>query len=81
MSMHKIPLTEIERSGLEAHKLTIGSPSQNSDCFRLGVAWCDKSNLQRAQYKALLQRCRDVIGEAGYEDHARELIREIDKAI
>lgn len=37
MSMHKIPLNEIERSGLEKYKLTIGKPSQSSDFFRCGV--------------------------------------------
>lgn len=39
MSMHKKELTEVEKSGLIAHGLTVGTPSQNSDCFRLGVAW------------------------------------------
>ena len=39
MSMHKKPLTELERSGLVGHGLAVGTPSQNSDCFRLGVAW------------------------------------------
>jgi hypothetical protein len=37
MSMHKIPLTELERSGLQHHGLNIGTPSQLSDVFRLGV--------------------------------------------
>ena len=39
MSMHKIPLTELERDGLKAHGLDIGTPSQLSDCFRHGVKW------------------------------------------
>jgi hypothetical protein len=39
MSMHKQPPTEIEKSGLIRHGLTVDQPSQNSDCFRLGVAW------------------------------------------
>lgn len=39
MSMHKTPLTEIERAGLQAHGLDIGTPSQLSDVFRQGVAW------------------------------------------
>ncbi|MGE6778312.1 hypothetical protein ACQKFL_11795 [Vreelandella titanicae] len=39
MSMHNKPLTDLERSGLEAHGLPIGKPSQLSDCFRSGVAW------------------------------------------
>lgn len=37
MSMHKIALTPLERAGLEVHHLPIGTPSQSSDCFRLGV--------------------------------------------
>ena len=37
MSMHKIPLTELERSGLKSHGLDIGTPSQLSDVFRHGV--------------------------------------------
>lgn len=39
MSMHKIPLTELERAGLTAHGLDIGKPSQLSDVFRHGVKW------------------------------------------
>jgi hypothetical protein len=37
MSMHKIPLTEVERAGLLKHGLDIGTPSQLSDAFRQGV--------------------------------------------
>lgn len=41
MSMHRIPLTDIEREGLKAHGLgrDIGKPSQLADCFRQGVKW------------------------------------------
>lgn len=39
MSMHKIPLTEIEKMGLEKHGLDIGTPSQLSDVFRQGIQW------------------------------------------
>lgn len=39
MSMHKIPLTDIEREGLKTHGLPIGTPSQLSDVFRHGVKW------------------------------------------
>lgn len=39
MSMHKIPLTPLEREGLERHHLPIGTPSQLSDCFRAGMDW------------------------------------------
>ena len=41
MSMHNIPLTDIEREGLKAHGLgrSIDKPSQLADCFRQGVKW------------------------------------------
>lgn len=39
MSMHKRPLSLLEREGLEAHKLPIGEPSQLSDSFRSGIEW------------------------------------------
>lgn len=42
MSMHKVPLTELEREGLILHHLPVGSPSQLSDAFRLGMSWCAK---------------------------------------
>lgn len=42
MSMHRNPLTEFERAGLEAHKLPIGEPSQCADAFRSGVAWAQQ---------------------------------------
>lgn len=54
MSMHKKPLTEVERSGLEAHGLPIGAPSQCSDSFRNGVAWVQ-------QRIAELERERDAL--------------------
>lgn len=43
MSMHNIPLTDIEKSGLEAFKLPVGKPSQLSDSFRQGVIWALKN--------------------------------------
>lgn len=42
MSMHKIQLTNTEETGLRVHGLDIGTPSQLSDVFRLGVAWGQK---------------------------------------
>lgn len=39
MSMHSKPLTPLEREGLEAHGLDIGTPSQLSDVFRQGLAF------------------------------------------
>lgn len=43
MSMHKKPLTLLERAGLEAHGLDIGTPSQLSDAFRQGIAYALES--------------------------------------
>ena len=37
MSLHKVELTALERTGLEVHRLPIGTPSQLSDCFRHGI--------------------------------------------
>ena len=45
--MHKKPLTELERQGLRLHGLDIGTPSQLSDCFRLGVAWASEQLEQK----------------------------------
>ena len=39
MSMHRIPLTELERTGLINHGLAVGKPSQLSDVFRHGMKW------------------------------------------
>ena len=39
MSMHRIPLTELERAGLINYGLAVGKPSQLSDAFRHGVKW------------------------------------------
>lgn len=39
MSMHKNPLTYMEKRGLHAHGLPTDKPSQLSDAFRAGVAW------------------------------------------
>lgn len=39
MSMHSIPLTQLELDGLTAHGLDVGAPSQLSDAFLQGVAY------------------------------------------
>lgn len=39
MSMHRIPLTELERAGLINYGLAVGKPSQLSDVFRHGMKW------------------------------------------
>lgn len=50
MSSHKIPLTDLERSGLIAHgfESSIGRPSQVVDIFRQGIAWALMSEDDRA---------------------------------
>lgn len=45
MSMHRIPLTELERAGLVAHGLAVGKPSQLSDVFRHGVKWAQDNSV------------------------------------
>lgn len=51
MSMHKIPLTELEREGLELHHLAIGTPSQLSDCFRIGMNWYKEQAAKELEYE------------------------------
>lgn len=41
MSMHKIPLTILEEEGLRKYGLRIGTASQLSDAFRLGMKWSE----------------------------------------
>lgn len=43
MSDHKKPLTALEESGLIAHRLPIGKPSQLADAFRHGIAWAERA--------------------------------------
>lgn len=62
MSLHKVPLSDLERSGLVSHGLSVGEPSMTSDAFRLGIAWalgalaCEKlpvgHTIPAAQYLA-----------------------------
>lgn len=56
MSTHKQPLTIIERKGLTRHGLAVDTPSQNSDCFRLGMAW--QANIE-AQEREIDEHARD----------------------
>ena len=53
MSMHKIPLTELEEAGLLAHGLMKNGeslkPSQLADAFRHGIAWALKSTINSKQ--------------------------------
>lgn len=55
MSMHKIPLSDIERKGLEAHGLAIGTPSQLADVFRQGVAWANAQKMVLPQRKPVIE--------------------------
>lgn len=61
MSMHNKPLTDLERSGLEAHGLPIGKPSQLSDCFRSGVSWAQQRIVELEEQEAALARERDAL--------------------
>lgn len=56
MSMHKTPLTDVEREGLEKHGLgqNIGKPSQLADAFRQGVKWG-----QEQEREACAKTCED----------------------
>jgi len=54
MSQHKIPLTPIEESGLRAHRLPIGKPSQLSDVFRQGIKWALRPQTERDELAALM---------------------------
>lgn len=55
MSMHNIPLTDLEREGLIKHGLSTDSPSQLSDAFRAGMAWAlkDKNDGSLVDFKKL----------------------------
>jgi hypothetical protein len=65
MSMHNIPLTELERDGLEKHRLPIGSPSQLSDCFRHGIAFALNSSADWSQI-GLIMEAADFARQQGF---------------
>ena len=58
MSMHRKPLTDLEREGLIAHGLgrDIGKPSMLADVFRHGVAWALAAAEKDAERYRLLRR-------------------------
>ena len=58
MSMHKIPLLKIERTGLQNHGLVIGKPSQLSDAFRQGVRHALKTANESSVSHAVTQGLR-----------------------
>lgn len=47
MSIHRIQLTELERTGLINHGLAVGSPSQLSDVFRHGMKWATDNSVMK----------------------------------
>ena len=58
MSMHKIPLTQLEEDGLRAHGLDIGSPSQLSDVFRHGIKWALEQTAPQPEQSGLASAVR-----------------------
>lgn len=78
MSMHRIPLTDIERKGLERHGLgrDTGKPSQLADVFRQGVKWG-----QKLEREACAKVCDEIesqnfdTNEGGYARDCADAIR------
>lgn len=66
MSMHKIPLTQIEEEGLRSHGFAIGTPSQLSDAFRLGVAAGQAA--ERSRCKQLAISCTVMYADQASRD-------------
>lgn len=61
MSMHKIPLTQLEEDGLRAHGLDIGSPSQLSDVFRHGIKWALEQAAPQPEQRGLVDAVREAV--------------------
>jgi hypothetical protein len=55
--MHNIPLTPLEKDGLEKHRLPVGTPSQTADAFRQGIAWA----IRNYQPTAVPEEWREVL--------------------
>ena len=81
MSIHNIPLTDIEREGLKAHGLgrSIGKPSQLADCFRQGVKW--GQDHERSRQHAEIETLRAGYDAARLEIASlRERVQQLGKA-
>jgi hypothetical protein len=65
MSMHKLPLTEIEKTGLEAHGLPVGKPDQLSDAFRLGIEWANKHPTKLRELRTAWAELEKNVQEVG----------------
>lgn len=87
MSMHKIPLTDLEHEGLVKHRLPIGTPSQLSDCFRAGVQWAirefnkdiiefnkEKGALQAKIDQLMLEYCPEEMTPEQIEDWGKHQV-------
>lgn len=71
MSMHKVPLTELEEQGLIKHHLPVGTPSQLSDCFRHGIAWALSSPNLHEVMPSFIDTTMDEAGKRAIQ-RARE---------
>lgn len=69
MSMHRIPLTDIEKAGLIAHGLPIGNPSQVSDAFRQGIQWAKNNGDNGAMTDTELVSAALVLADKFYTMH------------
>lgn len=60
MSLHKIPLTDLEKEGLLQHGLPTETPSQLSDVFRAGMKYLATSiSNKKGEEAALLKTLTD----------------------
>ena len=59
--MHKVPLTDLELAGLILHRMPVGSPSQLSDAFRLGMAWCANNPQKKEPVTPLIEKCTTCV--------------------
>lgn len=86
MSMHKKPLTELEREGLLLHGLDIGKPSQLSDCFRHGIKFALDSvnynaNLVPDQVATLERTIQALVVERDNTRYERDALAESIQAV
>lgn len=77
MSMHLKPMTPEEESGLQAHGLPVGKPSQLADAFRLGVAWADKAHASPWKASVIDQLIIAHILTAEHESNPMKAIQDL----
>lgn len=63
MSMHKVPLTDVESEGLKKHGLgrNVGKPSQLADAFRQGVKWGQEQEREACAKVAEQMLCKSYL--------------------